>query len=300
VPTRSAADRRLIITLTPAVLDRLRSRGAQSDRHHGPYNYTRQLTRTLELYGAALVRSDPRETRGLPAAHYDLVLDLLEEPERLETFHIHRLGDYLLDLPGFAARAHGAGAAAGDLAAALNAMTFAEKLHLVDAAQIHNATPARTPAARPAGATRPTGARVSAARAAAAKPLGAKPAAIAAVRAFPAKSAAVKASGAKTGGSKAAGAKPAGTKPPAAKPAGTEVFPAKAAPAKAPPSKASPAKAPPAKAAPAKAPAAKPPGARTAAAQLGAAKAPAAKTSPARLRSNPSISTLPTKRPRRT
>lgn len=186
MPTRRPTDRRLIITLTPTVLDRLRSRGAQSDRHHGPYNYTRQLTRTLELYDAALVRSDPRETRGLPEAHYDLILDLLEEPERLEAFHIHRLGDYLLDLSDLAARARAAGADPGQLAAALNAMTFAEKLHLVDAAQIRSAPRISGPVAKPlparAAGTRPLPARAAnlaktRPAKAAAKPPAAKPSA---------------------------------------------------------------------------------------------------------------------------
>jgi len=130
---------RLIITLPPDVLDRLRTRGARSDKTHGPYNYTQQLTRTLELYESVVVKSDPRETRDLPEKHYDLVLDLLRDPQRLETFHIHHLGDYLSEQPHYSERARAIGVEPDQFARDLNAYTFAEKLHLVDAAQVRNA-----------------------------------------------------------------------------------------------------------------------------------------------------------------
>jgi hypothetical protein len=132
---------RLIITLPPEVIDRLKSRGARSDKTHGPYNYTQQLTRTLELYESVVVKSDPRDTRSLPADHYDLILDRLHDPQKLESFHIHRLGDYLLEVPLFAERARALGLEPEELAKTLNAYTFAEKLHLVDAAQIRNPPP---------------------------------------------------------------------------------------------------------------------------------------------------------------
>jgi len=135
---------RLIITLPPDVIDRLRTRGARSDKTHGPYNYTQQLTRTLELYESVVVRSDPRETRDLPEAHYDLVLDLIRDPQKLESFHIHHLGDYLAELPRYAERARAIGVDPARLARDINAYTFAEKLHLVDAAQVRNA-PANPP-----------------------------------------------------------------------------------------------------------------------------------------------------------
>jgi hypothetical protein len=140
VTSRQRSDR-LIITLPPAVIDRLHSRGARSDRTHGPFNYTQQVSRTLELYESVVIRSDPRVTRGLAEELYDLILELLLDPQELETFHIHRLGDYLSDLPDFAARARKLGAKPEQLAKTINAYAFAEKLHLVDAAQIRNAPP---------------------------------------------------------------------------------------------------------------------------------------------------------------
>jgi hypothetical protein len=139
---------RLIITIPPDVIDRLKTRGARSDKTHGPYNYTQQLTRTLELYESVVVKSDPRETRDLPEEHYDLVLDLLHDPQRLESFHIHHLGDYVSEVPHFAERARTIGLDPDQFAKAINAYTFAEKLHLVDAAQIRNAPPPPRPGAR--------------------------------------------------------------------------------------------------------------------------------------------------------
>ncbi|MBV8201895.1 MAG: hypothetical protein JOZ15_14850 [Acidobacteria bacterium] len=139
---------RLIITLPPEVIDRLRSRGARSDKTHGPYNYTQQLTRTLELYESVVVKSDPRDTRALPQEHYDLILDLVRDPQKLETFHIHRLGDFLLEVPAFAERVRGIGLDPGQLAATLNAYSFAEKLHLVDAAALRHPPPAPKPRGR--------------------------------------------------------------------------------------------------------------------------------------------------------
>ncbi len=130
---------RLIITIPPAILDHLRRRGGRSDRTHGPLNYTRLLTRHLELYLCLLRRSDPRLTRALPADQYELILELLAEPLELEPFHIHRLGDYLADRPDFLTRTREAGIDAAELAAAVAACSFAEKLHLADAAQIRHA-----------------------------------------------------------------------------------------------------------------------------------------------------------------
>jgi hypothetical protein len=135
---------RLIITLPRQVIDRLKARGGRSDKTHGRCSYTRLLTRTLGLYESIIVRSDPRETRALPEPQYELIVDLLREPQRFEAFHIQRLGEYLLDLPDFARRARALGLEPEAFARDVNGLTFAEKLHLVDSAQIRHA-----PAARP-------------------------------------------------------------------------------------------------------------------------------------------------------
>jgi len=144
---------RSTISLSPKLRDRLEARGARSDKGHGPYNYTRQLARTLELYDSVLIKSDPRQTRDMPEEHYEMVLELLTEPLALESFHIVRLGDYLFDLPAFRARARERRLDPQQFRDTLNAFPYAEKLHLADAAQIRNAPP-RAPAA--AATTAPT------------------------------------------------------------------------------------------------------------------------------------------------
>jgi hypothetical protein len=137
---------RSTISLSPKLRDRLEARGARSDKGHGPYNYTRQLARTLELYDSVLIKSDPRQTRDMPEEHYEMVLELLIEPLALESFHIVRLGDYLFDLPAFRARARERRIDPQQFRDMLNAFPYAEKLHLTDAAQVRNAPP-RAPAA---------------------------------------------------------------------------------------------------------------------------------------------------------
>jgi hypothetical protein len=130
---------RLIITLSPEVVDRLKAHGARSDRSHGPFNYTRQLTRAIMLYESVVNRSDPRQTRALPQEHYDLILDLLQEPHELGTFHLVRLGEYLSEIPAFSERTRALGLDPAQFADAITAFTFAEKVHLLDSAQVRNA-----------------------------------------------------------------------------------------------------------------------------------------------------------------
>jgi hypothetical protein len=131
---------RLIITLPPAVVDLLKAHGARSDRSHGPFNYTKQLTRALMLYESVVTRSDPRQTRALPQEQYDLILDLLQEPQDIGPFHLQRLGEYLSEIPAFSERARALGLDPAQFADAVTAFTFAEKLHLLDSAQVRHAS----------------------------------------------------------------------------------------------------------------------------------------------------------------
>ena len=71
-----------IAGIRAAELDRLDAR-ARSDKTYGP-DITNPLNRTLGVSESVVVRSDPRETQALPASHYELILDALGEPERLE------------------------------------------------------------------------------------------------------------------------------------------------------------------------------------------------------------------------
>ena len=75
----------------------------------------------------------------MPPDHYELVLEILAEPLELEDFHILRLGDYLFELGAFHAQARQRQIDPRQLCDLLNEYPFAEKLHLVDAAQIRHA-----------------------------------------------------------------------------------------------------------------------------------------------------------------
>lgn len=130
---------RSTISLAPELRARLEARGARSDKGHGPYNYTRQLGRTLELFDSLLAKSDPRETHAMQQDDYDLVVAALTDPLALETFHITHLGDYLFQLPAFRARAGELAIDPQELRDRVNAYPFAEKLHLAQAAQSHHA-----------------------------------------------------------------------------------------------------------------------------------------------------------------
>jgi hypothetical protein len=133
----------LLVTLPPSVLELLHSRGARSDRRHGPMGYTRQLTRLLDLYGAIMLKNDPRTTRGLPEEHYELILEVLDEPVKLKGPEVNRLGRHLAGLPGSAERARAAGIKdLAGFARMIDGYSFPEKLHLVDAAQVRNPPPA--------------------------------------------------------------------------------------------------------------------------------------------------------------
>jgi hypothetical protein len=93
------------------------------------------------LFDSVLERSDPRRTRGMPEASYELVLEILADPLELESFHIVRLGDYLFDLKPFQARARELEIDPRAFRDLVNAYAYAEKLHLVDAAQVRHAPP---------------------------------------------------------------------------------------------------------------------------------------------------------------
>lgn len=132
---------RSTVSLPPKLRHRLEARGARSDKSHGPFNYTSQLARTLELYDSVLVKSDPRQTANMAEPDYQLILELLTDPLALETFHIARLGDFLFELPAFHTRARERQLDPQRFRDTINGYPFAEKLHLVDAAQIRNAPP---------------------------------------------------------------------------------------------------------------------------------------------------------------
>lgn len=140
-PPRRRRPHRSTVSLPPKLRALLEARGARSDKSHGPFNFTRVLGRMIGNFDAVVAKSDPRETRDLSQAAYDLVLDVLSDPLELEPFHIVRLGDYLADLQAFPGRARDAGIDPEELSQRINAYPFAEKLHLAQVAQIRHAPP---------------------------------------------------------------------------------------------------------------------------------------------------------------
>jgi hypothetical protein len=121
------------------LLQFLSSRGARADKGRSPWNRSHILRMQLDLWLASLDESDPRATRNFPQAYYDLTIKLLTEPWELNARMIKRLSAYvqtLLDLDDLLTEA---GIDRGAYLAALEDLSFAERLHLVEAAQAHHA-----------------------------------------------------------------------------------------------------------------------------------------------------------------
>jgi hypothetical protein len=113
----------------------MEARGARADQSGGPFAFTRQLERAVGFFDSLVAKSDPRRTQKMAAADYDLVLEVLTDAHELDPFHVSHLGAYLLELPELLARARERKIDPQQLAAMIDGFAFAEKLHLVDAAQ---------------------------------------------------------------------------------------------------------------------------------------------------------------------
>jgi hypothetical protein len=92
----------------------------------------------LDLLVAVVDESDPRLTRDFPQEYYDLTLELLTEPWSLNAQMIKKLTVYVqaLNLEELLEQ-HGIDQE--PYLQALEKLTFAERLHLVEAAQAHHA-----------------------------------------------------------------------------------------------------------------------------------------------------------------
>ncbi|HEV3459839.1 MAG TPA: hypothetical protein VHG32_25110 [Thermoanaerobaculia bacterium] len=131
---------RSTISLAPRLRAQLAARGARTDKGGGPYSFTSQLARAVELFDSLLAKSDPRQTRDMPQGDYDLAIEALTDPLELGEFHIARLGDYLWERRAFRARAAELAIDPQEFRDRINAYPFAEKLHLVQAAQVRHAS----------------------------------------------------------------------------------------------------------------------------------------------------------------
>jgi hypothetical protein len=120
------------------MLDFLTRLGARSDKGGSRWSRANVVREQFDLFLASLDESDPRHTRDFPQRYYDLVLALLTEPWSLNATTIKILDAYISTLPTFKAlltEAHQREA----FLAAIAELSFAERLHLVEAAQIHYA-----------------------------------------------------------------------------------------------------------------------------------------------------------------
>ncbi|HVT59518.1 MAG TPA: hypothetical protein VHR45_14085 [Thermoanaerobaculia bacterium] len=112
----------------------LAKRGARSHRGGGEFNRSVVLHRSLQTLRVLLDSCDPRKSKGLAPAFVDLATSLLPAPWTLKPFEIEHLPTILERAPEFEATVAAAGVEARELLAALAALSFAEKVWLVDQA----------------------------------------------------------------------------------------------------------------------------------------------------------------------
>jgi hypothetical protein len=136
---------RLQLKATPEMVDFLNRRGARPDRGRSAFNLTNVMLRQFELFMASIDESDPRGTRGFSQAYYDLTIELLVQPWTLNADSIRLLDSYLGRQPHFARFLAEAGVERAAYLKAIAELSFAERLHLVEAAQVHHAPPLADP-----------------------------------------------------------------------------------------------------------------------------------------------------------
>ncbi len=120
------------VQITPADVRFLEKRGARSHRGGGPFSRSVALHRALQMLGDVLDHSDPRRTRALPEAMHQAIVRVLPEPWNLKAFEVEHLATILERAPGFAAGAITAGVEPTALLATVTALSFPEKLALLD------------------------------------------------------------------------------------------------------------------------------------------------------------------------
>jgi hypothetical protein len=129
----------LRIPASDKLLAHLESLGARPDRGGSPWNRSNVLRGQLELFLASLTESDPRSTRKFPQAFYEVTLEVLTEPWLLNARVIRVLPSYVEAQPDFASLLAEAGVDRKAYLKALSELSFAERLFLVESAQMHHA-----------------------------------------------------------------------------------------------------------------------------------------------------------------
>ncbi|HVT14720.1 MAG TPA: hypothetical protein VHQ90_00885 [Thermoanaerobaculia bacterium] len=122
------------VLIPPDDIDFLTRRGARSQRGWSPFSRSAVLHRTMQTHRLLLEHCDPRKTRGLSEDMHLLAVGLLPEPWTLSRFEVQHLAKRFALSPDLAAEAGGAGIEVEDFLAAITALTFPEKLALVDQA----------------------------------------------------------------------------------------------------------------------------------------------------------------------
>jgi hypothetical protein len=136
---RAPTKRQTTVHLDPASLTQLEQRGARSDRGGGNHATSAVLRRRLAILESVIIHCDPRFTRGFPERYFDFVVSQLTAPETIPPDRIAALEGHLSHQPGFDDAAQAAGIDPAALREALRELTFAEKLALVDAAEVEQA-----------------------------------------------------------------------------------------------------------------------------------------------------------------
>src|ERR1700681_4807972 len=118
--------------LGPDDLRFLEGRGAVSHRGKGTFNRSAVLHRELQLLRALLRRYDPLASAALPEPMHQLAVRLLPESWSLKPLEVDHMAALLATAPGFAAETAAAGLDPGAFLKAIAALSFVEKVALLD------------------------------------------------------------------------------------------------------------------------------------------------------------------------
>lgn len=113
-------------------LDFLERRGARSDKGHGPFNRSRILRRKVDLLSEMLQQANPVKSGALPEPCYRILRGVLDAPWDLKPLEITHLDRYLSMQPGLEPACAAAGIDPEELYAKLRALSFPERVSLID------------------------------------------------------------------------------------------------------------------------------------------------------------------------
>jgi hypothetical protein len=112
----------------------LTARGGLSLRGAHTFSRSAVLYRQLQLHAAVLERCDPRRTGALSNEMAELVARLLPKPWNIDPAAVEHLALRVQEAPDFAARVTAAGVDPSALIAAVAALSYSEKVALLDLA----------------------------------------------------------------------------------------------------------------------------------------------------------------------